>query len=142
MRRGLWLIGLGILLGVVAGACGASPTSTTAASATTATTAAAATTTAAPTTTAEVPVEVESLVRSVNEDLRPLLPRIPCPTLLIWGRNDTATPVSDGQEMQVTIPGAGLVVVESAGHYVFLDQEARVLAALESFLGHGEPVRG
>ncbi|MFO1523320.1 MAG: alpha/beta hydrolase [Kiritimatiellia bacterium] len=38
-----------------------------------------------------------SLVRSVNEDLRPVFAKVACPTLLVWGRNDTATPVSDAR---------------------------------------------
>ena len=77
----------------------------------------------------------DSLVRSVNEDIRPVLPRVACPTLLIWGRNDTATPVSDGETMKSLLPDAGLVVVENAGHYVFNDQPDRVFPALRAFLG-------
>ena len=79
----------------------------------------------------------DSLVRAVNEDIRPLLPRVACPTLLVWGRNDTATPMSDGETMKALLPDAGLIVVENAGHYVFNDQPGRVFAALRAFLGDG-----
>ncbi|MBV8194227.1 MAG: alpha/beta hydrolase, partial [Candidatus Dormibacteraeota bacterium] len=57
-----------------------------------------------------------TLVRLVNEDLRPLLPRIDAPTLLIWGDRDTETPIADARAMERLIPDAGLVVFEGASH--------------------------
>ncbi len=78
-----------------------------------------------------------SLVRSVNEDLRPVFARVPCPTLLVWGRNDTATPVADGQAIEKLIPGSGLVILDGAGHFVFTDQAAACAKILEAFLGNG-----
>ena len=50
-------------------------------------------------------------------------PQIAQPTLLVWGRNDTATPLSDGKKMEQSIPDAGLVVLEG-GHYSFLESPA------------------
>lgn len=78
-----------------------------------------------------------SLVKVVNTDLEPLLPRITAETLLVWGRNDQETPLSDGQTMEKAIPGSGLVVLEGAGHYCFLDQAYTFDAVLSSFLGIG-----
>lgn len=72
--------------------------------------------------------------RVVNEDLRHLLPLIGCPTLLIWGENDTATPMSDAKLMERLIPDAGLVSFPGAGHYSFLDRPAQFAAVLKSFL--------
>ena len=77
----------------------------------------------------------KTLVRLVNEDLRPLLPDISCPTLLIWGENDTATPLSDGQEMARLIPDAGLCVIRGAGHFAFVERPFEVHRILHSFLG-------
>ncbi|WP_245783998.1 alpha/beta fold hydrolase [Alicyclobacillus macrosporangiidus] len=62
------------------------------------------------------------MVRVVNQHLDSLLPRIQSPTLLIWGENDTATPVRDGKIMERWIPDAGLVVLKDAGHFSYLDQ--------------------
>jgi pimeloyl-ACP methyl ester carboxylesterase len=76
----------------------------------------------------------DSLVRAVNEDLRPLLPRVTCPVLLVWGRHDTATPLADAEVMRARLPDAGLVVVENAGHYVFQEQAAQVIAVVRAFL--------
>ena len=43
----------------------------------------------------------------LNEDVKELLPNIKAPTLLIWGRYDTATPISDAKTMEKLIPDAG-----------------------------------
>lgn len=70
----------------------------------------------------------------VNEDLRHLMPRIEAPTLLIWGENDTATPMRDARIMEKLIPGAGLVSFPGCGHYSFLDNPIQFAAVLRSFL--------
>jgi pimeloyl-ACP methyl ester carboxylesterase len=81
------------------------------------------------------PVMRQTLVKTVNEDLTPLLPGINAPTLLIWGENDTATPLRDGRLMEKLIKGSGLVTLKNAGHYSFLEQEYTYLKVLASFLG-------
>lgn len=72
--------------------------------------------------------------RSVNQDLRHLLPAIKAPTLLIWGENDTATPLSDAKLMEKLIPDAGLVSFKGAGHYSFLDNPGQFRAVIRNFL--------
>lgn len=74
-----------------------------------------------------------TLVKVVNEDLEPLMHLVKCPTLLIWGDKDTATPLSDAKRMEELIPEAGLVVCEGAGHFSFAEQAPKVHAALASF---------
>jgi len=75
-----------------------------------------------------------TLVRIVNEDLRALLPRLHLSVLLIWGDQDTETPLADGRLMERLIPDAGLVVFEGAGHYAYLEQPARFCRIVEVFL--------
>lgn len=72
--------------------------------------------------------------RVVNEDLKHLMAAIKAPTLLIWGENDTATPLSDAKTMERLIPDAGLVAYPDAGHYSFLDRPAQTKAVIASFL--------
>jgi len=48
------------------------------------------------------------LVKSVNEDLSCLLPKIDCPTLLLWGERDRDTPLEMGERMKKLIPKARL----------------------------------
>ena len=74
------------------------------------------------------------LSRVVNEDLTDRLPLIKAPTLLIWGENDTATPIADARKMERMIPGAGLVSFPGCGHYSFLDNPVQFAAVLRSFL--------
>ncbi len=79
------------------------------------------------------PLMRQVLVKTVNEDLTPLLEKITPPTLLIWGRNDADTPLAHGQLMESKIPGAGLVILENAGHFSFLEQQAQFLRVMGSF---------
>ena len=74
------------------------------------------------------------LSKVVNEDLSDRLPLIKASTLLIWGENDTATPLKDAQKMEKLIPEAGLVSFPSCGHYSFLDNPVQFAAVLRSFL--------
>lgn len=80
------------------------------------------------------PLMRQTLVRTVNEDLAPLLPKIKAEVLLIWGENDDATPLSDGKRMEKEMPDAALVVIENAGHYAFLEQQYTFLRILSSYL--------
>jgi pimeloyl-ACP methyl ester carboxylesterase len=73
-------------------------------------------------------------VRVVNLDLREYLKDIKASSLLIWGENDTETPVEFGRLMEKNIKDSGLVVLPDAGHYAFLDQYARFMAIIKNFL--------
>lgn len=74
------------------------------------------------------------LSKVVNEDLRSEMPKIKASTLLVWGENDTATPVKDAKIMESLISDAGLVVFSGAGHYSFLDNPRGFAAVIKSFL--------
>ena len=74
------------------------------------------------------------LSKVVNEDLKSVMPKIACPTLLIWGANDTATPLADAKIMEKLIPDAGLVSFDGVGHYSCLENPYQFAAVLKSFL--------
>jgi len=74
------------------------------------------------------------LVTVVNENLFPLLNKIKAPTLLIWGENDTATPLYMGKIMEKEIKDSGLIVFEGAGHYAYLDDFRRFSIIVRNFL--------
>ncbi len=74
------------------------------------------------------------LSKVVNEDLKSVMPSIKAETLLVWGENDTATPLSDAKYMEKHIPNAGLVSFPGCGHYSFLDNPYQFAAVLRSFL--------
>lgn len=75
-----------------------------------------------------------TMSRVVNEDLREYLPKINVPTLLIWGDKDTATPIGDAHIMDKLLPDSGIVVLEGAGHFSYLDNPGKFFAALEYFV--------
>lgn len=80
------------------------------------------------------PVMRQTLVRVVNEDLTHIFPNVTPPTLLVWGKNDTATPVSDACLMEEMMPNAGKVVFENCGHYSFLEKQYEFNRVLASFM--------
>jgi pimeloyl-ACP methyl ester carboxylesterase len=81
------------------------------------------------------PMMRQVLVKTVNEDLSPLLPKCTAETLLIWGRNDDATPIEDGQRMEKEMPQAALVTIENAGHFAFIDQQYLFMRVLAAYIG-------
>lgn len=76
----------------------------------------------------------KTLVSLVNTDLRDILPDIKCPSLLIWGENDTATPLEDAKTIEKLIPDAGLCVIKGTGHYSFVERPFEAHAILNSFI--------
>ena len=79
-----------------------------------------------------------ALYRSGNfEDLAKYdgcLGRLGVPTLVLWGADDAFAPVGGAHRFQREIPGAELVVVEGAGHFVQEDAPDRVAAEIGRFL--------
>lgn len=76
----------------------------------------------------------KTMVSLVNTDLRGIIHNIKCPALLIWGENDTATPLADAEIIKRLIPDAGLCVIKGAGHYSFCEQPYQAAAILRSFI--------
>ena len=80
------------------------------------------------------PVLRQTMVSLVNTDLRDEIPKIACPTLLIWGENDTDTPLKDAKLIEKLIPDAGLCVIKNAGHFSFCENPYQAGAILRSFI--------
>ncbi|BCW87275.1 Putative aminoacrylate hydrolase RutD [Alphaproteobacteria bacterium SO-S41] len=68
-------------------------------------------------------------------DSRPSLATIPCPTLLIWGREDGITTKAHQDEMLAAIPDVRLEIVEQCGHLLTLERPAETVLILEDWLG-------
>lgn len=80
------------------------------------------------------PVLRKTLVSLVNTDLRDIIPNIKCPTLLIWGDNDTATPLIDGKTIASLIPDSGICVLKNTGHFSFCEKPYDTARILQSFI--------
>jgi len=67
-------------------------------------------------------------------DSRPLLQSIRCPTLVLVGAEDVATPPHLSDEMAAGIPGARLVKVPGCGHLSTLERPEAVTKAMVEWL--------
>ena len=67
-------------------------------------------------------------------DSRPMLPGIKCPTLVLVGDSDAATPPELSEEMADAISGARLVIVKDCGHLSTIEQPQAVNAAMADWL--------
>ncbi|SMO82007.1 alpha/beta fold hydrolase [Fodinibius sediminis] len=75
----------------------------------------------------------ETFVKTVSEYLEPCLPQIPHEVLLLWGREDDATPLYQARRMEKGIENAALVVIDNAGHYAFLDRPSHFASIARAF---------
>jgi len=68
-------------------------------------------------------------------DASAYLAQIACPTLLVVGRDDQWSPVSQHQDMLALLPNARLEIVEHAGHFAPVEQPEAVTGLLADFFG-------
>ena len=76
----------------------------------------------------------ETFVKTVSEHLEYCLPDISQEVLLLWGREDEATPWYQAERMDKGLGNGALVGIERAGHYAFLDQPDRFQRIARAFL--------
>lgn len=69
-----------------------------------------------------------------RSDRRDLLPEISIPTVVICGRQDKATPLPWNEEIAAAIPGAGLHVIETAGHLTPMERPEEVTGILKGWI--------
>ena len=67
-------------------------------------------------------------------DARTVLPSIRCPALVLCGRQDTWSPVSQHEEIAASIPHAKLAIVEDCGHMSPVEQPEAVTKWLSGHL--------
>lgn len=74
------------------------------------------------------------LVKKVNLDMSSDLTKVKCPTLIVWGDQDTALPIEDAYFLQDNIKNSKLIVYENATHYAYLEHRNELIKALQIFL--------
>jgi pimeloyl-ACP methyl ester carboxylesterase len=76
-------------------------------------------------------------------DLRPILPMIAAPTLVIHARDDPGMPVQCGRYIADHIPGARYLEVDGADHAPWFTEPDRILTGIEEFLtgSHAAPAQ-
>lgn len=76
----------------------------------------------------------ETFIKIIAEDLSDYARKISAPTLLIWGKDDAATPVKLGEKLRDLIRGSRLEVFPNTGHFVHHEKAAEVGGLIERFL--------
>lgn len=76
----------------------------------------------------------ETFLLVTREDLSQNAVKVSVPTLLIWGEDDTTTPLSDGKRLQSLIPGSQLKILEKGGHFVHQEKAGDVSALITTFV--------
>jgi pimeloyl-ACP methyl ester carboxylesterase len=71
---------------------------------------------------------------AVRVDRRPDLPKIACPTIVVCGRDDAATPLFLSEEIAAGIKGSDLMVIEDCGHLITLEKPDETNAILRRWL--------
>ena len=79
------------------------------------------------------PIMKEVLVKTVNQDLSDCAKKITCSTLLIWGEDDEAVPVSEARELDDLLCDSALIVLPGT-HYCYLENLNRVVSILNNFI--------
>ena len=79
------------------------------------------------------PLMRDILVKTVNQDLSENALKIKCPTLLIWGDNDQAVPVSEAKELDNLLSDSALIVLPGT-HYCYLENLNQVVNILYNFI--------
>lgn len=65
---------------------------------------------------------LRSIAHILRDDVRPLLPQILAPTLIVWGELDSWVPVAHALEMRRAIPESSLVILRRAAHMPMVDR--------------------
>ena len=78
------------------------------------------------------PIMRQVLVNTVNEDLSEDAKKIKCPTLLIWGTNDTEAPIEDARELEKLLSDGALIEL-SGTHYAYIENLDQVTNILYNF---------
>jgi pimeloyl-ACP methyl ester carboxylesterase len=77
----------------------------------------------------------QEALAAVRVDRRPDLPKIKCPTIVVCGRDDAATPLFMSEEIAAAIEGSELIVIEQCGHLITMEKPEETNAILRKWLG-------
>lgn len=75
----------------------------------------------------------ETFKKVVSEDLKPLLPKIKIPVLVLWGEEDRMTPVSDAYYLRENIIYSDLIVFKNEGHRLPYNRPKQIAANIEKW---------
>ena len=74
-------------------------------------------------------------------DVRPLLPSVRAPALVLHRRDDRAMPFAQGRELAASLPDARLVALDGDAHPPWIGDSDAVVRAVRAFLDERDPRR-
>jgi pimeloyl-ACP methyl ester carboxylesterase len=88
---------------------------------------------------ASSPGAIKTVLNSLRDtDVRPLLPGIAAPTLVLHRRGDRAVRIEAGRHLAHAIPGARLVEFEGDDHWLWAGDQRHALEQIRAFVRHIE----
>lgn len=75
----------------------------------------------------------QTMLNLISTDLKPILPQITTPTLIIWGGQDKATLLSDGKLMHNLIENSKLEIIDDARHSPMFTHPEEVAELIQQF---------
>jgi len=76
----------------------------------------------------------ETFLNIISEDLSASAKKIATPTILIWGEDDSETPLVNGEKLSRLIHNSKLKVISGAGHFVHQEKPQEVIKLIQEFL--------
>jgi pimeloyl-ACP methyl ester carboxylesterase/DNA-binding CsgD family transcriptional regulator len=89
---------------------------------------------------ADADVAAAFLDLDLTADLRPLLPSLTMPALVLHRRGDRAVPIGRGRQLAALLPNARFVPLGGAAHLPWLEDRRELRRALAAFLDDASPV--
>ena len=80
------------------------------------------------------PVMKKSFVMIVNEKLEDKIAQVKNKTLLLFGENDSETPLYMAKKQNKLIKNSELVILKNAGHFAFIEQKNQFNIIVKEFL--------
>jgi len=77
-----------------------------------------------------------TFLKVVKENLRNDAEKINLPTLLIWGVNDTETPLTEARLLHEAIKNSKLEVIAGEGHFIHQEAPLKVVGVMNAFTSH------
>ena len=78
----------------------------------------------------------DTFVKTVTTHVDGVVHKVAVPTLVFWGSRDEDVRRDQVDRLVELVPDAGLVVLEGAGHYGYVDDPETVKAAIQHFMKH------
>jgi len=75
----------------------------------------------------------QTMANLIKKDLIPVLPKIKIPVLILWGREDTATPLADAYIFKNKIKKSKLIVFDKTGHNLPFAFKNKITAQIIDF---------